>query len=244
MNPEWLYLGRNEHFLSHAKQHGCEQQQWQLTFSILWRKIVFKLFMRLLRPEGCVHLARQQHWTRAVCELEPASAAGTKFYGTTQCCHAKPHFLFSSWGFLGNFPSLGRRPRHTRARMKRRVVFLHLRCDACLGFVGFPGVGVVLSPLCSRRGGQPPCRSPQCLSIANLSTAGRFHGDHSWASLHGYGGTLAVGWGAAADGWGYPAILGQVGWAAVGQLGAARHGPAGWGQQQVGDSRSWATAGG
>ena len=104
-----------------------------------------------------------------------------------------------------------------------------------LGFCWFSqGRGHALAPVWSA-GGQPPCCSPQCLSVANLSTAGRYHGDHSWAGLHGYSGTLAVGWGAAADGWGYPAILGQVGWGAADQAGAAGHGPAGWGQNQVGE---------
>lgn len=49
---------------------------------------------------------------------------------------------------------------------------------------------------------------------------------------------MAVGWGAAADGWGYLAIPGQAGW---GQQG--RWEQQGMGQQAV-DIRSWAAAGG
>lgn len=125
----------------------------------------------------------------------------------------KRHIFFSLLGVsLGNLTPLGGRPRCTRERRKIRVVFLYVLYDACLGFVGFPRVRVMLLPLCHQRGTQLPCRFPQCLSIANLRTSGCFHGDQSWAGLHGYSGTLAVGWDAAADGWGYPAILGQVGW--------------------------------
>lgn len=192
----------------------------------------------MFRPEGCVGLARQQHWTRAVCELEPASAAGTKFYGTTQCCHEKPHFLFSSWGFFGKFYHSWWKTVSHKGKDEETcgVSASLLRC--LLGFCWLSqGRGRALAPVWLA-GGQPPCRSPQCLSIANLSTAGCFHGDHSWAGLHGYSGTLTVGWRADDDGWVYPAVPGQAGW------GAAGHGPAGWGQQQVGDIRSWATAGG
>jgi len=102
----------------------------------------------------------------------------------------------------------------------------------------FLGLGSCSHPCAVSRGDSPLAAPPKCLSIANLSSTGCFHGDHSWASLHGYSGTLAVGWGDAADGWGYQVSLTQV------VCGAAGHGPAGWGQQQIGDVRSWVTAGG
>lgn len=61
----------------------------------------------------------------------------------------------------------------------------------------------------------------------HLSTAGRFHGDHSRASLHGYSGTLALGWGAGA--WGTCPSQDKVAWGAAGLTG--------WGQQRVGNVR-------
>lgn len=42
----------------------------------------------------------------------------------------------------------------------RDVVFLHLRCDARSGFVGFPRMRVVLWPLCHQWGRSPLAASP------------------------------------------------------------------------------------
>lgn len=177
---------------------------------MLWKKLVFKYFLYLDLRAAFISQGSSTGPVLFVRWSQP-SQLGQSFMVPVSVV-MKSCVFFSLLGLsLGNFIILGGRPRRTRERTKRRAVFLHLRCDACLGFVGFPRAGVMLSPLCHQRGGQPSCRSPQCLSIANLSTAGRFHGDHSWAGRHGYGGTLAVGWGAAAAGWGYLAIPGQAG---------------------------------
>lgn len=144
----------------------------------------------------------------------------------------KSHVFFSSWCFFGKFNRSWQKTVSYKGEEEETcgVSVSPLRC--LLGFCWFSrGQGRALAPVPSA-GGRPPCCSPQCLSITNLSTSGRFHGDHNWAGLHGYSGTLAVGWGAAADGWGYPAILGQVGWGAAGQAGAAGHGPAGHGHSR------------
>lgn len=64
----------------------------------------------------------------------------------------------------------------------------------------------------------------------HLSTAGRFHGDHSGAGLHGYRATLALGWGLMV----VPGV----------PVHPRTAGLAGWRQQHVGAMRSQAAAGG
>lgn len=159
VNPG-VFLGWKDSLLSHTKHLGREQQQWQLTFGILWRKLVFKFFTHSFRPEDCVCLAKQQHWTYTFSELEPASAAGTKFYVTIQCCH-EHHVLFSLLVIsLGDFTSLGGTPHCTEESVKGWEVFLHCHCDACLGFVGCSRVKIMLSPLCGQWGDSPLASPP------------------------------------------------------------------------------------
>lgn len=209
MNPQWLYLGGNENSLSHAK-HGWEQQRWQLAFSILWRKF-FKSFLSFL----CTYLD-----LTALFFLQGSSTGPVLFWaGASQCIWDKVLWYHSvltwkatfSFLFLGFLYSWWKNVSHKETCS---ISASPLQC--LLGFCWFTqGWGPALTPVWSV-GGQPSCCSPQCLSITNLSTAGCFHGDHSWAGLHGYSGTLAVGWGAAVDGWGYPAVLGQLSWRAAG----------------------------
>lgn len=146
----------------------------------------------------------------------------------TMCCE-KPRFFSSLLGVsLGNVTHLAGRPCCTVGRMKRRVVFLHLCCNAFSGFVGFSRVGVLLSPPGSAWD-SPLVTSP--VLEHHLSTAGRFHGDHSRASLHGYSGTLAVGQGADAGAWGTcPSQDKWPGVSGAGNLGTSGH------RQQLEDS--------
>lgn len=150
-------------------------------------------------------------------------------------CVMKGHilFLFSSWGFFGKcYQSCWKTtfPRRKDGEMYGVSASL-LQCF--LGFCWFSqGWGCALTSVGSAWD-SPLVTSP--VLEHHLSTAGRFHGDHSRASLHGYSGTLALGWGADAGAWGTCPSQGQsdLGGSRTGRLGTA----AGW-EHQVTESSS------
>lgn len=136
-------------------------------------------------------------------------------------------FLFSSWGFFGKCYQSCWKPTLPRRKDEELCGVSASQQPCFFGFCWFShGWGCALSPVGSAWD-SPLGTSP--VLEHHLSTAGCFHGDHSRASLHGYGGTLAVGWGADAGAWG--PSQDRAAWGTAGL--------AGWGQQVT--ISSWRT---